>query len=155
MTVASSMTVASMYLEPEAVRAWYVAHKALFVRPEQRLTHHILLTVNDDDRHAMYAQIKELLHTLTASREAFADLALRYSHCPSALEGGRLGWVSQGLLYPELDASLFLLECNALSEPLETELGWHVLWCEDIRPPEAMAEVDALQKAREYLQRSA
>ena len=155
MTVASSMTVASMYLEPEAVRAWYVTHKALFVRPEQRLTHHILLTVSDDSRDEMYAQIKALLHTLTASREEFADLALRHSHCPSALEGGRLGWVSRGLLYPELDAALFMLERNTLSEPLETELGWHLLWCEDIRPPEAMAEVDALQKAREYLQRSA
>lgn len=151
------MTVAGEYLKPEAVRAWYLAHKAMFVRPEQRLTHHILLTVNDDasDRDAMLAQMRTLLHTLAASREAFAELALRHSHCPSALEGGRIGWVSRGLLYPELDVALFSLGRNALSEPVETALGWHLLWCEDIRPPEAMAEAEALEKAREYLQKRA
>ena len=134
------------------VLAWYQRHQAQFMRPEQRLTWHLLLTV-EDNRDAMYRQARLFYRQSVASRQSFSRLAQRYSHCPSALEGGRLGWISRGLLYPELDAALFTLEENGLAPPVETTLGWHLLWCESIRPPAPMPQTDALVKAREYLWR--
>ncbi len=136
--------------EMHAVREWYLAHQSLFIRPEQRLTHHILLTF-DDDREEIFNAISDLHQQLLVSPATFPGLALRHSHCPSALENGRLGWVSRGLLYPALDAALFALNAGQLSAPIETELGWHLLWCEAIRSPEPMPEADALGKARAYL----
>ncbi|SFT64700.1 peptidyl-prolyl cis-trans isomerase C [Kosakonia arachidis] len=132
------------------VLAWYQQHQAQFMRPPQRLTSHLLLTVDNDDA-TVQRQIRRFHQDISASRQAFARLAQRYSHCPSALEGGRLGWISQGLLYPELDATLFALAENDLSAPIETRLGWHLLWCEAIRDAAPMLQEEALEKARSYL----
>lgn len=132
------------------VLAWYQQHQDKFMRPEQRLTHHLLLTVNDD-RDAMRRQAMQFFRDIQTSRDAFARLAKRHSHCPSALEGGRLGWISRGLLYPQLESALFALAENGLSAPVETELGWHLLWCERIRPPQPVAREEALEKAREFV----
>lgn len=132
------------------VQAWYLRHQTQFMRPEQRLTRHLLLTV-DNDREAVHQQIIDLYRKINASRDAFAPLARRYSHCPSALEEGRLGWISRGLLYPQLETALFSLAENALSPPVASELGWHLVWCEAIRPAAPMAQQQALESARDYL----
>ena len=116
----------------------------------QRLTRHLLLTV-DNDREAVHQRILGLYRQINASRDAFAPLAQRYSHCPSALEEGRLGWISRGLLYPQLETALFSLAENALSLPIASELGWHLLWCEAIRPAAPMEPQQALESARDYL----
>lgn len=134
------------------VLAWYERHQEKFMRPEQRLTHHLLLTV-DDDRTTAHRQVMQFYREIQAAREVFPRLAKRYSHCPSALEGGRLGWISRGLLYPELDAALFALPENGIAAPVETELGWHLIWCESIRAPQRLSQTDALEKAREFLWR--
>lgn len=134
------------------VLGWYQRHQEKFLRPAQRLTHHILLTV-DGDREELRRQAMQFYRQIQSSRAAFPRLAQRYSHCPSALEGGRLGWISQGLLYPQLDSVLFALAENAISPPVETELGWHLLWCEAIRPPQPIAQDEALEKARAFLWR--
>lgn len=136
--------------DPSTVQAWYLRHQTQFVRPEQRLTRHLLLTV-DDDREAVHQQILRFYQQIDASRDDFALLAQRHSQCPSALEGGRLGWISRGLLYPQLETALFSLAENGLSPPVASELGWHLLWCEAIRPAEPMAQQQALQSARDYL----
>lgn len=132
--------------------AWYQQHRAWFMRPAQRLTSHLLITVENDNL-AVLRQIGRLHAEISVSREAFARLALRYSHCPSALQSGRLGWISRGLLYPALEEALFALPENGLSQPVETELGWHLLWCEKVRDAAPLPQEEALAKAREYLRR--
>ena len=123
-----------------------------FRRPEQRLTHHLLLTV-DDDSESVRRQAMQFYRDIQAAREVFPRLAKRYSHCPSALEGGRLGWISRGLLYPALESALFALPENGIAAPVETELGWHLVWCERIRAPQALPQTEALEKARAFLWR--
>jgi len=59
----------------------------------------------------------------------FADLALKHSECPTALQGGVLGIVPRGKLYPELDAVLFSLKVGAVSDIVESEIGFHLLLC--------------------------
>ncbi|NUL35146.1 nitrogen fixation protein NifM [Kosakonia sacchari] len=133
-----------------SVLRWYQQHQAQFMRPEQRLTSHLLLTT--EQNHAgIRKQITRFYQQIRDNRAAFPRLAARHSHCPSALEGGRLGWVSRGLLFAELENALFALQTDEVSQPVETALGWHLLWCEQIRQPALMAKADALAKAREYL----
>lgn len=132
------------------VRAWYQQHQAQFMRPEQRLTSHLLVTV-DNDGETVRRQVARFHQEIVRARTAFSHLAQRYSHCPSALEGGRLGWISRGLLYPQLEQALFALNENDVSAPIETALGWHLVWCEHIREPAPMEENEALAKAREHL----
>lgn len=134
------------------VLAWYERNQEKFMRPEQRLTHHLLLTV-DDDSDTLHRQAMQFYREIQTSRDAFPRLAKRYSHCPSALEGGRLGWISRGLLYPQLESALFALPENGIAAPVETELGWHLIWCERIRAPQLLPQTEALEKAREFLWR--
>ncbi len=68
-----------------------------------------------------------------------------------ALDGGLLGWIGRGLLYPQLEEALFALAENALSAPVASELGWHLVWCEAIRPAAPMTPEQALESARDYL----
>ncbi|QYM94492.1 nitrogen fixation protein NifM [Dickeya ananatis] len=136
--------------QPAEIRGWYRQHADRFCRPEQRLTRHLLLTV-DDNRLAVDHQMAGVLRQLRADPDGFASLAQRHSHCPTALDGGLLGWVSRGLLFSALEDSLFALAAGELSAPVETELGLHLLRCEAIRPAAPLPEAEALVKAGNYL----
>ena len=54
------------------------------------------------------------------------------------MEGGQLGKISAGQLYPALDAALFKLSAGQLSGVLESELGFHLLLCEAIHPAKTL-----------------
>ncbi|KAA8996876.1 nitrogen fixation protein NifM [Affinibrenneria salicis] len=136
--------------EDAEVMRWYRRHADRFQRPEQRRTRHLLLTMEDD--RDQVGQLMATLHRkLRADSGQFDTLARRYSHCPTAVEGGLIGWVSRGLLFAELERSLFTLRAGELSPPLETTLGLHLLLCEAIRPPQPLAREEALRQASAWL----
>ena len=120
------------------VRLFYEVHKKKFELPEKREVRHILITVNPEYEENMpeaaRACIDRIKDKLGNRTGRFASLARKYSECPSALEGGRLGKVTRGQLYPELDTELFAMEEGAISSVVETEVGFHLLWCEKIDP---------------------
>ena len=96
---------------------------------------HILLECAPDDaeaRHVAQSQAEVLLLSLQESPASFADLALKYSACPSKAQGGSLGQVSKGQTVPELERQLFTLAPGLASKPLESRYGWHVI-CVDQR----------------------
>jgi peptidyl-prolyl cis-trans isomerase C len=119
-------------------RLFFDLHRQRFSEPERRSVRQILITVNDDypenRRDAARDRISELAAKLAERPSRFPSLARKHSECPSALEGGRLGTLQQGQLYPELDALLFRLGEGEVGGPLESELGFHLLWCEKIYP---------------------
>lgn len=57
----------------------------------------------------------------------FADVAQEVSKCPSGAQGGDLGYFSKGIMVPEFDKIAFELEVGELSEPVQTQFGWHLL----------------------------
>lgn len=124
-------------------RLYYELHADRFVQPEKRTVRQILITINDDfaenSRVAAGARIGRIAARLAVSPNRFADQARRYSECPSALEGGRLGSVGRGQLYVELDNALFRMREGQISDVLETEAGFHLLLCEKIHPPRTLA----------------
>lgn len=122
------------------LRLYYELHRGRFTSPERRTARHILITLNDrfeeNRRDRVLARMERLRERLggrpSAVARRFPDLARRHSECPTALEGGRLGEVRRGQLYPELDALLFRLEEGQVGGPAESELGLHLIWCERI-----------------------
>ncbi len=54
----------------------------------------------------------------------------------SAPEGGDLGWFSRGQMVPEFDEAVFDLEAGSISDPFQTEFGWHVVRLEEKRTTE-------------------
>ncbi|MFS2225141.1 nitrogen fixation protein NifM [Pantoea sp. B65] len=134
----------------ETVHRWYQQHRERFCRPEQRQARHLLITAEPPELADAALQLAALRDRICADRQQFAALAERHSHCPSALQGGLLGWVSRGLLYGQLETALFALQAGELSEVIGSELGWHIVLCEAIRPPQQLAEEQALATAREH-----
>ncbi len=121
---------------------YYYLHRDDFFRQEKRRARHILITQNENfvenTRDRAQARIAVIMERLRRHPERFAEQALKYSECPSSLQGGELGWVQPGDLFPELDHWLFQMKAGSWRE-VESELGFHVLWCEEIQPAHTLA----------------
>ena len=135
---------------------FYHSHPEKFHRPEQRLARHILISINPDypenTRENARQRIEEIGEILKRKPHKFADLAMKNSECPTALNGGELGTVVEGKLYPELDAALFSLKENDISGVVETEIGFHLIQCQKIVHAETISLKKATPKIRQLMQ---
>lgn len=62
------------------------------------------------------------------SGEDFAAIARGHSDDKgSAVKGGELGWVQPGALVPPFEEVMNKLPANKLSEPVQTQFGWHLI----------------------------
>jgi len=130
------------------VGVYYHLHPEKFHSPEQRTVKHLLITINDDypenTRTNALQRIQELSENLRRKPHKFAELVLKNSECPSALQSGELGTFPRGKLYPEIDAVLFKMKAGQISEVVETEAGFHLILCQKIH----YAQTISLKKAR-------
>lgn len=140
----------------EAIARFYHRNLQKFTIPEKRRTRHLLITVDENRADAgellVLQQIEAIRARLMRRPDLFSELALRHSHCPTAVEGGQLGLVTQGLLYEALDQALFQMQAGEISPPLRSPLGYHLLYCETCFPAEQKSLEDARPKILEYLQ---
>ncbi|MGR8933623.1 MAG: peptidylprolyl isomerase [Gammaproteobacteria bacterium] len=89
---------------------------------------HILIKTNElvDDNEA-----QKRLHNLRErilQGDDFAELARAHSDDKvSALKGGDLGWVAPGSLVPPFEEAMEQLALKELSEPVQTQFGWHLI----------------------------
>lgn len=138
------------------MRLFYEMHSDRFESPETRVARHILITINDDyienTRQAALKRMDAMLNKLNGRINRFQDMAKRFSECPTAMEGGKLGEVRRGVLYPELDAVLFNMYEGEISQIVESEVGFHVLYCEKIKPGKRLPYTKAAPKILEILQ---
>lgn len=138
------------------VELYYQYHPDQFRRQETRLARHILITLNDsipeNTREAANQRISEIAARLAKEPGRFEEQALKHSECPTALDGGKLGDLPRGKLFPELDKTLFELNAGAVSGVLESELGFHVLRCDAITEASVLGFVEAKQHIRKVLE---
>lgn len=126
------------------VRALYEETKHLYTRDEERRVAHILIEADDEaSRQEARAKIEEIRERIVNGEE-FATLAKEHSEDPgSAEDGGDLGFQPQGTYTEDFEEVAFELEVNELSEPVETEFGYHLIKVLDVEPAEtpSFAEV--------------
>ena len=63
----------------------------------------------------------------------FEDLAKKHSQCPSGKKGGDLGYFGKGQMVPEFDAAVFSMEVGAVSGPIKTQFGYHLIKLTDMK----------------------
>ncbi|MEL6127573.1 MAG: peptidylprolyl isomerase [Pseudomonadota bacterium] len=63
----------------------------------------------------------------------FAEQAKAKSTGPSGPNGGNLGWFGQGDMVPTFDAVVQTMTVGDISEPVQTQFGWHVIKLNDTR----------------------
>ena len=61
--------------------------------------------------------------------ESFAALAADHSSCPSKAQGGDVKWVERGSgsFAWAFERAVFALPVGGISDPVETEFGWHLI----------------------------
>ncbi len=138
------------------VGIYYHMHLDQFQQPELRAVKHILITINDDypenSREIAFKRINEIAAKLKRKPQKFADLAMKNSECPTALQGGELGIYPKGKLYPEIDAVLFDMKEKQISPVIETEAGFHIIRCGKIEPAGTVSLKKAQSKIRKFMQ---
>ncbi len=121
---------------PEAVQAAYDAFVAGFQPQEEVHARHILVATRQD---------AEAIKAELAAGKPFELLAMEKSTDPSgAQNGGDLGFFSRGMMVkPFEDAAFALTEPGQLSEPIESQFGWHIIKLEEKRQsqPPSLEEV--------------
>ncbi len=78
----------------------------------------------------------------------FAALAREKSTGPSGPGGGSLGWFGKGMMVPSFEAAVVTMEPGAVSDPVQTQFGWHVIKLNETRKTEA----PSLESVREELE---
>ncbi len=63
----------------------------------------------------------------------FAAAAREKSTGPSGPGGGNLGWFGAGAMVPDFEAAVIALEVGAVSAPVKTDFGWHVIMLNETR----------------------
>jgi peptidyl-prolyl cis-trans isomerase C len=119
---------------PEAdeatLRRFYDRNRARFMSSPLYEADHILLAARRDDP-AAFAAAQEKAAALAAvladDPESFAALARDHSACPSGALGGNLGQIAPGDTTPEFEAALTALAPGALSGPVATRYGVHLI----------------------------
>jgi peptidyl-prolyl cis-trans isomerase D len=86
---------------------------------EQVWARHILVPSEEEAR--------DIIDRLNDGEE-FGELAAELSlDTVSGANGGNLGWFGKGQMVPPFEEAVFELEVGEVSEPVQSDFGWHVI----------------------------
>lgn len=76
-------------------------------------------------------EAKEVKDAIDGGKD-FAEVAKEKSKDPgSGAEGGDLGWFTAEQMVPEFSEAAFALDVGAVSDPVKSDFGWHVIKVEE------------------------
>ena len=136
---------AEITVSPQEIAQQAAAHPEEAPSGDRVHALHILIRVGDE--HAA-GEAKKLIQDIARKAQEGADfsqLSRRYSEDAHRDAGGDMGWVAKGELMPELDSALFALSPGAVSPPIQTRLGYHLVKVLDRRTSASLSAKDAYQ----------
>lgn len=78
-------------------------------------------------------KMAEDCRTQILSGNSFESVAQKVSKCPSGARGGDLGYFGRGQMVPQFEKVAFELPVGELSQPVQTQFGWHLITVTDRR----------------------
>jgi parvulin-like peptidyl-prolyl isomerase len=137
----------------EDLRSHFEAHRDEYSRPERVLAQHILVKPAGEDaaaRSQARAKLEEIRRRVVAGA-AFTEEAAAHSDCPSGKLGGSLGWFARGMMAEAFDEAVFDLGLHELSEIVETEFGYHIVYKTAHEDPAPADFDEAREGVRDFL----
>lgn len=117
----------------EALQAAYDATYANAEPTKEFNASHILVETEDE--------AKAIVEELKGGAD-FAATAREKSTGPSGPGGGSLGWFGPGAMVPEFETAVATMEPGGISDPVQTQFGWHVIKLNEVRNADAPAMED-------------
>src|SRR5439155_800508 len=110
-------------------------------RPAAISFRQIVITAQADSAaKARARQLAESLVVVLRHGANFADVAKKYSADSTSREqGGELGWFRRGPMVKQFEDVAFRLRPGEISDPVETEFGYHIIQVERVQPAEVLA----------------
>ena len=105
----------------EDLLKYYDENKENLLEPEQVHARHILVET-EEEANNLLLQLKEGIID-------FAEMAKEKSTCPSAENGGDLGFFTRGQMVKEFEDAAFSLEQGEISGIVQTQFGYHIIKC--------------------------
>lgn len=127
---AVNKAVSSVRVTDEEAKQYFDEHPEQFAGQETVSASHILVDSED--------KALELLSKIRAGEITFEDAAAEHSSCPSGRNGGNLGEFGHGQMVPEFDEACFSMEVGAISEPVKTQFGYHIIRLDSKKAAEPM-----------------
>lgn len=118
----------------EEAKQYYDSHAKEFETPEQIRASHILVLTEPKDPNADPNQVKvaakakaEKLLKQVKDGGDFAAIAKENSECPSAANGGDLGFFARGKMVKPFEDAAYAMKPGQVSDLVETEFGYHII----------------------------
>ena len=128
--------------EEAEVKDYYEQHTSSFTAPEKATANHILVE-SLEEAEKIAEEIKNGLD--------FKEAAKKYSSCPSSSQGGALGSFTRGQMVPEFEQATFSMTPGAISEPVKTHFGYHLIQLENLTPAGTMPYESVKAQVKEQL----
>jgi parvulin-like peptidyl-prolyl isomerase len=145
------------YVEARAgddkLRSYFEANRDFFDKTAVRTSHIVLrlpATASPAERQKAIEKLKAIRADLAAGRLEFAAAAKAYSQCPSAPNGGDVGYIVRKFQSDESYAkAAFSLPVGGLSDVVETDVGYHLIRVTDRKPGKPVKFEDVAAEVRE------
>jgi peptidyl-prolyl cis-trans isomerase C len=132
---------------PEAVKKLY-DDTVKSLPPEQEVRARHILLASEEEAKNVIARL--------GKGEDFAKLASELSKDPgSGQTGGDLGFFTKERMVPEFSEAAFRLDVGALSAPVKSQFGWHVIKVDEKRTKSLPPLDDVKDQIAQYLERKA
>jgi peptidyl-prolyl cis-trans isomerase D len=137
--------------DEDELLSFYEDSKAQYAQEESRRVAHILIESNDEiSSEEALVRITEVSDRIIGG-ESFEEVAKEVSEDPgSAVEGGDLGFNAPGTFVEEFEEAANALSLNQMSQPVETEFGWHLIKLLDVEP----AKTPSFEEVRDRVESS-
>lgn len=136
LTFSPESLAAAFPATPAQVEEAYEKEKDRYAEEEQLRARHIILLLPQNASPEEEAKVKaeiEALHARIAGGEDFADVAAKHSQDGTAAQGGDLGWFTREQMVAPFADAAFALQEGALSGPVRTDFGYHLIKSEEKR----------------------
>ena len=119
---------AELEVDEEAVERYYRENQSDYSTDESRRVAHILIEASDElSTEATLVKANEIYERIRQG-EDFAVVAGEESDDVGSRDsGGDLGFNPQGTFFPDFEAVAYELALDQVSEPVETEIGYHII----------------------------
>lgn len=142
---------AKVTVDDAALKNWFEENADRYVKPEERIASHILVSVNAADQEATAKQrIDALYADIQSGKRTFEAIAKSDSDDKNAAEkDGLIGAIVAGDWGPLFEKAVMGLKAGEVSAPVRTEAGYEIIRVNEIKPAvqktfdEVRANVDA------------